>query len=162
MFDSVWPHGLLPARLVCPQDFQQKYWSRLPFPSPGDLLDPGIKPTSLALVSNSWALSCQEAYQYCTSHCQTFAVQCLSHVQLFASSWTAVCQVSLSSTVSWSLLRFMSIESDWDSINIITLQWQKARPQEWRSSTATNSLSWILYQVSRNFYNIFRRITVKT
>ena len=27
---------------------KQKYWSELPFPSPGDLPDPGIKPTSLA------------------------------------------------------------------------------------------------------------------
>ena len=26
---------------------QQKYWSWLPFPSPGDLPDPGIKPASL-------------------------------------------------------------------------------------------------------------------
>ncbi|ELR47191.1 hypothetical protein M91_12342, partial [Bos mutus] len=26
---------------------RQKYWSGLPFPSPGDLLDPGIKPLSL-------------------------------------------------------------------------------------------------------------------
>ena len=25
---------------------QQEYWSGLPFPSPGDLPDPGIKPTS--------------------------------------------------------------------------------------------------------------------
>ena len=28
--------------------FQREYWSGLPFPSPGDLLDPGIKPTSLS------------------------------------------------------------------------------------------------------------------
>ena len=27
--------------------FQQKYWSGLPFPSPGDLPDPGIKPAYL-------------------------------------------------------------------------------------------------------------------
>ena len=27
---------------------RQKYWSGLPFPSPGDLHDPGIKPRSLA------------------------------------------------------------------------------------------------------------------
>ena len=27
---------------------RQEYWSRLPFPSPGDLPDPKIKPTSLA------------------------------------------------------------------------------------------------------------------
>ena len=28
----------------------QEYWSGLPFPSPGDLLDPGIKSVSPALV----------------------------------------------------------------------------------------------------------------
>ena len=38
-------------------------------------------------------------------------VQLLSRVQLFATSWTAECQASLSFTISWSLLRFMSIES---------------------------------------------------
>ena len=38
-------------------------------------------------------------------------VQSLSHVLLFAAPWTAACQASLSSTVSQSLLRFMSIES---------------------------------------------------
>ena len=27
--------------------FRQQYWSGLPFPSPGDLPNPGIKPTSL-------------------------------------------------------------------------------------------------------------------
>ena len=30
-----------------PMEFsRQEYWSELPFPSPGDLLDPGIKPKS--------------------------------------------------------------------------------------------------------------------
>ena len=38
-------------------------------------------------------------------------VQLLSHVQLFETTWTAACQASLSFTISWSLLRFMSIES---------------------------------------------------
>ena len=28
---------------------RQEYWSGLPFPSPGDLSDPGIKPMLLAL-----------------------------------------------------------------------------------------------------------------
>ena len=37
-------------------------------------------------------------------------VQSLSCVRLFATPWTAACQASLSSTVSWSLLKFMSIE----------------------------------------------------
>ena len=39
------------------------------------------------------------------------AVQSLSHVQLFATQWTAACQASLSFTISWGLLRLMSIES---------------------------------------------------
>ena len=34
----------------------------------------------------------------------------LSRVQLFVTPWTAACQVSLSFTVSWSLLRLMSTE----------------------------------------------------
>ena len=37
-------------------------------------------------------------------------VQSLSCVQLFANPWTAALQASLSSTVSWSLLKLMSIE----------------------------------------------------
>ena len=37
-------------------------------------------------------------------------VQSLSRVQLFATPWTAACQVSLSITNSWSLLKLMSIE----------------------------------------------------
>ena len=38
-------------------------------------------------------------------------VQSFSHVQLFATSWTAARHASQSFTISWSLLRFMSIES---------------------------------------------------
>ena len=32
---------------------RQDYWSRKPFPSPGDLPDPGIEPSSLALQVDS-------------------------------------------------------------------------------------------------------------
>ena len=32
---------------------RQEYWSRLPFPSPGDLPNPGIKPRSPALQADS-------------------------------------------------------------------------------------------------------------
>ena len=31
---------------------RQKYWSGLPFPSPGDLPDPGIEPMSAALQAD--------------------------------------------------------------------------------------------------------------
>ena len=33
----------------------QEYWSGWPFPPPGDLLNPGIKPTSPILQAESWA-----------------------------------------------------------------------------------------------------------
>ena len=32
---------------------RQEYWSGLPFPAPGDLLNPGIEPRSPALQANS-------------------------------------------------------------------------------------------------------------
>ena len=36
---------------------RQEYWSGLPFPSPGDLLDPGIKLVSPALQGDCLTLS---------------------------------------------------------------------------------------------------------
>ena len=42
---------------------------------------------------------------------QVSSVQLLSSVRLFATPWTAACQVSLSITNSWSLLKLLSIES---------------------------------------------------
>ena len=47
------------------------------------------------------------------------SVQLLSHVQLFLTPWTAACQVSLSITNSWSLLKLMSIESLMPSNHLI-------------------------------------------
>ena len=38
-------------------------------------------------------------------------VQSLSRVQLFVTQWIAACQALLSFTISWSLLKFVSIES---------------------------------------------------
>ena len=46
-------------------------------------------------------------------------VQSLSHVQLFATPWTDTRQASLSFTISWRLLKFMSIESVIQSIHLI-------------------------------------------
>ena len=37
-------------------------------------------------------------------------VQLLSHVQLFETPWTAACQASLYFSISWTLLKLMSIE----------------------------------------------------
>ena len=46
-------------------------------------------------------------------------VQLLSCVQLFATPWTAACQASLSFTISWSLLRIMSVDSEIPSNHLI-------------------------------------------
>ena len=46
-------------------------------------------------------------------------VQSLSRVWLFAAPWTATCQASLSFSISWSLLRLMSIESVMPSNHLI-------------------------------------------
>ena len=55
----------------------------------------------------------------CVQRRIVIAVQSLSHVRLFATPWTAVCQASLSFTISWSLLKFMSIESMMPSNHLI-------------------------------------------
>ena len=47
------------------------------------------------------------------------SIHSLSHVQLFATPWTAACQASLSITNSWSLLKFISIESVMPSNHLI-------------------------------------------
>ena len=46
-------------------------------------------------------------------------VQLLSHIQFFATPWTATYQAPLSFTISWSLLKLMSIESVMSSKHII-------------------------------------------
>ena len=52
MSDSLCLHGLEPTRLcgISVGFPRQQYWSRLPFPFPGDLPNPGIKPVSPALA----------------------------------------------------------------------------------------------------------------
>ena len=56
--DSLQPYGLQPARLLCSWDFsRQEYWTKLPFPSPGDLPDTEIEltsPVSPALAGGSF------------------------------------------------------------------------------------------------------------
>ena len=51
---------------------RQEYWSGLPFPSPGDLPDPGIKPASPmspALQANSLPLAIGEAHRGSCHRC---------------------------------------------------------------------------------------------
>ena len=82
-----WELSLPPCRmLIC-------FWSGLPLPTPGRW--------------KCWGNACvlKKAKK------KVVFVQWLSPVQLFATPWTAACQAPLSSTISQSFLRFMSIES---------------------------------------------------
>ena len=52
--NSLPPHGLQPARLLCLWGFsRQEYWSGPPCPPSGDLLDPEIEPRFPALQADS-------------------------------------------------------------------------------------------------------------
>ena len=53
--DSLRPHGLYVAHQAPPSMgfSRQEYWSGLPFPSPGDLPDPGIEPRYPALRADA-------------------------------------------------------------------------------------------------------------
>ena len=88
---------------------RQDYWSGLPFPSPGDLPDPGIKPVSLtspALTNRFFTIGATwEALQLGWSE-----VKSLSGVQLFETPWTVAYQAPQSMEFSrqeyWSGLPF--------------------------------------------------------
>ena len=60
---------------------RQEYWSRLPFPSPGDLPHPGMVPTSPTLQMDSLPLEPSGKPK------DVVLVQPLSRVQLFATLW---------------------------------------------------------------------------
>ena len=57
--------------------------------------------------------------QLCCSYQGFVVVQSLIHVQLFTTPWTAAEQDSLSFTISWSLLKLMSIESMMPSNHLV-------------------------------------------
>ena len=76
----------------------------MPFPSPGDLLDPGIKAGSPALQTDSLPPEPPEKPVL-------LLVKSLSRVQLFATPWTVACQAPQSMGFSrqgyWSRLPFL-------------------------------------------------------
>ena len=82
--------------------------------------------------AESYRLNCVPSQFICSSHNLQYlrmylyfgdfvlvAVQLLSCVWLFVTPWTAACHAPLSFTISWSLLKFMSIESVMPSNHLI-------------------------------------------
>ena len=114
---------------------QAKLLEWLPFPSPRDLPDPGIKPStpslqakSLPTESSGRPISQSQRNEHNKTKTDTFAtiqwhqlsspkwlllfssVQSLSRVQLSVTPWIAACQPSLSITTSRSSPKLMSIK----------------------------------------------------
>ena len=50
------PHGLQPARLLCPWDSGKNTGNGLPFPSPRDRPNSGVKPVAPALVGRFFTI----------------------------------------------------------------------------------------------------------
>ena len=69
MSDSLRPHGLKAHQAPLSMDFsRQEYWSGLPFTSPGNLPNPGIKPGSLALQADSLPSEPPGKPPFCSSY----------------------------------------------------------------------------------------------
>ena len=95
-----------------------KDWSVLPIPPPGDLPNPGIEPMShVSCIAGGFFTI--EPPGKPKNPPQFSSVQSLSCVWLFATPWTVARQASQFITNSWSLLKFMSIESVMPSNHLV-------------------------------------------
>ena len=73
----------------------QEYWSRLPFPSLGDLPDPGIEPGSLALQADAFlseppGKSKERSTNFCENNLQVFL-----RLNIILSEWCDVCKQAM-------------------------------------------------------------------
>ena len=78
-----------------------------------------LKPTifSAVLFYNAISQYLSQLTVKWNTHHKSVVVQSLSQVWLSVTPWTAACQASPSFTISWSLLKLMSIESVMPSIS---------------------------------------------
>ena len=67
---------------------RQEYWSGLPFPSSGDLPDPGIGPESPALQVDFLPRSIREALVSMYLCMLAYVLSHFNHVRLFVTLWT--------------------------------------------------------------------------
>ena len=64
--------------------------------------------------SNLWPVflnTVKKKKRSCGNSDGVIVVQSFRHFQLFVTPWTTACQASLSFTISWNLLKLMSLES---------------------------------------------------
>ena len=89
---------------------RQEYWSRLPFPSPGDLPDPGIEPRSPNQVSH---ISGRRFTLWATREAPTMAVSYFRHVSFLVPS-SLLCTY----TQVWSCTKKMLLSGTPIDVNI--------------------------------------------
>ena len=96
---------------------RKEYWSGVPFPSPGDLPNPGIEPRSPAFQADALKEIVNSPYH----HPIYLSVQCCHSVvsNSLRPQGLQHCQPSLSITNTWSLLKLMSFESMMPSSHLI-------------------------------------------
>ena len=112
------PHFTTPWTIESMKFSRPEYWSGYPLPSPGDLPNPGIGPSSPALQVDSLPAESQGKPKS-TGVGQFSSVQSLSCVHLFATPWIAARQASLSITNSRSSPKLMCIELAMSSSHLI-------------------------------------------
>ena len=133
--DSQWPHGLQPTRLLHPWDVPSK--------------SAGVGCHCLLQWTEWWPPKIHvhtltpRAYE-----CIAIVVQLLSLVQLFATPWTTARQAPLSSSISQSLLKSMSIESVMLSSRLLLCHPFSFCFQSFPASESF-PVSWLFHQVAK-------------
>ena len=145
---------------------RQESWSGLPFPSPEDLPDPGIKPVSPTLqvvtcIASEFFPSWAFGEAPLKESDQIKSDQSLSRVWLFATPWIASYQASLSLTISLSLPKFTSIASVMPSNHFILCHLILLLPSIFPSIKLFSSelvlcIRWLIQLQHQSFQWIFR------
>ena len=81
---------------------RQGYWSGLPFPSPGDLPDPGIEPSSPSLQADALTFEPPGNLSSSSSSIVGIIVRSLTCFQMLNSHWLPLCRPSLTLSNPWS------------------------------------------------------------
>ena len=111
MSDSLWPHGLQHARLLCSWGFsRQEYWSELACPPPGDLPNPGIEHRSPALQAYCLPAELPGKPKVKAKMFHFFIwkvkVKSPSHVQLFETPWILAHGIFQTRVLEWVAISF--------------------------------------------------------
>ena len=124
---------------------RKEYWSGLPFPFPGDLPDPGIKPRSPTLQAD--ALTSEPPGKPCM-------LSCFSRIWLFVTLCTVALQVSLSmgfcrqntGVGCHALFQGIFPPRDWNPGLLHLLHWQvSSLPLVWSGKHKAYHIWWILF-----------------